>query len=127
MRRRLGLLARSQARDLAAWAESSATAEIMRARISAAALRVKVTARISSGSATCARSRTKRCVKTLVLPEPAGACSTIDAAGSVAAARACASGGAILFALFIFGAFAGLIVNHSCALGDAAQTRNIAV
>ena len=49
----------------------------MRRRISAAALLVKVIAIISSGALTVVSKRKKRCVRSSVLPAPAGA-STIN-------------------------------------------------
>ena len=60
------------------------SARVTRARISAAALRVKVMARICAGSSTVHKSRRKRCVSTAVLPEPAGASSSTEPAGSLA-------------------------------------------
>ena len=62
-----------------------------RARISAAALRVKVIASICPGSSTVVSSLRNLRVSTEVLPEPAGASSNTDLEGSIAPARAAAS------------------------------------
>jgi len=72
-----------------AWpALAACSAARMRCCISAAALRVKVIARISSGASTAASSARKRAVSTVVLPEPAGACSSIERWMSSASRRA---------------------------------------
>src|SRR6185437_11026962 len=70
---------------------SPRSARRTRARISAAARRVKVIARISSGSSTTASSRNNRCVRTVVLPDPAGACRITERLGSIARSRASSS------------------------------------
>src|SRR5215472_15332203 len=70
---------------------SPRSARVTRACISAAALRVKVIARICPGSSTVARSLRNRRVNTAVLPEPAGASSRTESAGALAAARAAPS------------------------------------
>ena len=62
----------------------------MRLRISVAALLVKVSAIISSGSSTVANSFKYRCVSSSVLPAPAGA-STINDSSSKARMRFAAS------------------------------------
>src|ERR1700722_6110725 len=125
MRRRPGLLARSQARAHTLAGGFLPSASTMRARMAAAALRVKVTARISSGSSTLSRSRMNRAVNTVVLPEPAGACSTIERLGSVASSRARASA-ALLSGSIIEGHLKFLILGQR-PVGDAAQVRHIAV
>src|SRR6185437_5804473 len=69
-------------------ATSPRKARSTRARISAAARRVKVIARICSGSSTTASSRSSLCVRTVVLPDPAGACRMTERSGSIARSRA---------------------------------------
>src|SRR5262249_15983815 len=60
----------------------------MRPRISAAAFRVKVIARIRSGSTPTLSKLTYRSTRTLVLPVPADASSTTFRRGSTAVSRA---------------------------------------
>ena len=65
----------------------------MRLRISAAAALVKVMATISPGSFTNSSSARNRSVSNVVLPEPAGACTSTERAGSTARMRSAWSGG----------------------------------
>jgi hypothetical protein len=58
-----------------------------RPRISAAALMVNVIAAISSGRSTRASSARKRWMRSSVFPEPAGACTMNEVAGSRARSR----------------------------------------
>ena len=67
---------------------AACSASSTRSRISAAALRVKVIASTSSGSSTQASNASRRQVSTVVLPDPAGACSKKEPRVSTAAARA---------------------------------------
>src|SRR5438045_3551837 len=64
----------------------------MRPRISAAALMVNVMAAISSGRSTRASSARNRWMRSSVFPEPAGACTMHERAGSSARSRSPRSG-----------------------------------
>src|SRR5579871_1290531 len=64
----------------------------MRSRISCAARRVKVSARMRSGASTRCSNRKYRCASNVVLPLPAGACTSTHPADSTARWRASASG-----------------------------------
>src|SRR5580700_9569621 len=101
------------------------SARVTRARISAAALRVKVIARISPASSTVHRSFRKRCVSTAVLPEPARASRSTETAGSLACARAAASVRAAdsLISVLREGEF----YRTTAMLGDAAQGTQVTV
>src|SRR6202034_3165316 len=103
---------------------SPRSARVTRARISAAALRVKVMARICAGSSTAHSSFKKRCVSTAVLPEPAGACRRSERRGSVAARRAsrsaCRAAAASLRSASL------MRVDLRFALGDAADVHDVA-
>src|SRR6185312_4626602 len=101
---------------------SPRSARTTRARISAAALRVKVMARISPGSSTRASSVRKRCVSTAVLPEPAGASSSTEPEPAPARARAWSSSrGASLIA------FLERVVLGNAVRADAAHRLHVAV
>src|ERR1700733_1539426 len=126
MRRREGWLRRSQSRAFAEAGAALASSRRIPARMAAAALRVKVTARISSGSSTHSRRRRKRFVSTVVLPEPAGACSTTEIVGSIASARARASASSAARASLI-GSLLEVVLIDKPALDDAAQAHHIAV
>src|SRR6185437_3234725 len=114
---------------------SPRSARSTRARISAAARRVKVIARISSGSSTTARRRSNRCVRTVVLPEPAGACRMTERSGSMARSRAKSSASAgsatsILEVSVIIDApqplLEGLIIGGDQTVTHAAYARDVA-
>src|SRR6266480_2315797 len=104
---------------------SPRSACVTRARISAAALRVKVMARIAPGSSTVHNRRRKRCVSMAVLPDPAGACSRIERYGSMARSRACASARASSF----IGGLAGTPgwIHAAGALADPADVGDVTV
>ncbi len=72
------------------------SSERMRLRISAAAGLVKVMATIWPGPSTSPSRRKKRRVSRSVLPEPAGARTRIERAGSSASSRCAWSGGGVL-------------------------------
>src|ERR1700722_5646393 len=82
-------------------AEALSSSLRMRLRISAAAARVNVMATICPGSSTSASKRRNRRVSRSVLPEPAGAWTRTERAGSSAAMRADWSGGLEFGRLFI--------------------------
>ncbi|MNS97616.1 hypothetical protein D3C72_1319560 [compost metagenome] len=65
--------------------DSCASTSSRRSRISSAALRVKVIARISCGAAPASSRRTRRATSSQVLPLPAQASTTTERAGSQAA------------------------------------------
>ena len=68
-------------------AAASRSAFSTRSRISAVAARVKVMAKICSGSSTSASSFSSRRVSSSVLPEPAGACTRKELSVSSVRAR----------------------------------------
>ena len=59
---------------------------MIRVRISPTAFRVKVMASISSGLSTVASRVRKRCIRSSVFPEPAGAWTINDLVGAMASA-----------------------------------------
>ena len=88
----------------------------MRWRISAAALRVKVMARISSGRSETASKRNTRCTSSEVLPEPAGALTAKEALISSAFWRTEAS--ASLWLVFGMPVHKILIFRHTVQTGE---------
>src|SRR6266513_5292104 len=121
--------AAASARNCPAHGSSAAlsprSAWVTRARISAAALRVKVMARIAPGWSTVHSRRRKRCVSMEVLPDPAGACSRIERRGSTARSRASASARASSFLGGLGGSRGWL--HAAGALADAADVDDVTV
>src|SRR6185437_11907525 len=92
-------------------------------------------ARISSGWSTTARSPSNRWVRTVVLPDPAGACRMIDRLGSIARARARSSvspaaAGSGLDGLYVIeppqAFLEGLVIRRDETVTHAADTGDMA-
>src|SRR5579884_1904525 len=95
----------------------------IRERISAVAARVKVMARTCSGSSTSASSFKKRCVRSSVFPDPAGACTMQEIAVFSASSRWAWSGGTNCSLLIV----RLLSIRGQVKLGDSAESRQWAI